>query len=135
MKYFYIFYNINWELILNKFVEFIFFYFLIIYCKFAFVFQLVQFEKLEIAKTKSRFIFFIYSFLYTSISLLIIPCSLLLLNSFENPNFIISNYAFLSSLIVIIYCFIKSYLYTYIEGGEFTIMKEIINQLKQKLNK
>ena len=135
MKYFYIFQNIDWDLILNKFFLFSFFYILMIYCKFAFIHQLVQFETFEKSKTTNRFLFFILSFTYTAFCLLIIPFVVLFINSFENPNLVMSNYAFTSSLIICLYCLIKSFLYTYIEGGEFTFMKDLINELKQKLNK
>lgn len=135
MKYFYIFHNIDWDLIINKFSQFAFFYLLIIYCKFAFIHQLVQFETFEKSKTTNRFLFFILSFTYTAFSLLIIPFAVLFINSFENPNLVMSNYAFTSSLVISLYCLIKSFLYTYIEGGEFAFMKNVNNELKQQLNK
>ena len=136
MEYFYIFKNIDFDLILETFLQFTFFYLLTFYCKLLYYQQLVQFEEFEKKSIKNKFIFFIFSFLYTSISLLMVPFFVLLFNSFEEPNFTATKYAFTSSFIIIIYCFFKSFLYAYIEDTDALSLKNgIVNELKQKLNK
>jgi hypothetical protein len=136
MEYFYIFKNIDFDLILETFLQFTFFYLLTFYCKLLYYQQLVQFEEFEKKSIKNKFIFFICAFLYTSISLLMVPFFVLLFNSFEEPNFTAAKYAFTSSFIIIIYCFFKSFLYTYMEDPDvLSIKNEMVKELKQKLNK
>ncbi len=136
MEYFYIFKNIDFDLILETFLQFTFFYLLTFYCKLLYYQQLVQFEEFEKKSIKNKFIFFICSFLYTSISLLMVPFFVLLFNSFEESNFTATKYAFTSSFIIIIYCFLKSFLYTYLEETDtLSIKNAMIKELKQKLNK
>jgi pilus assembly protein TadC len=91
--------------------------------------ELVEFEK---KKIENNFIFFIYAFLYISIRLLIVPFFILLVNSFEEPNFTVTKYAFTSSFIIVIYCFIKTYSYTYEIPS---IINQSIKEKKQKLKK
>jgi hypothetical protein len=129
MEYFYIFKNIDFNLILKSMLQFIFFYLLIIYCKMFYYQELVEFEK---KKIENNFIFFIYAFLYISIRLLIVPFFILLVNSFEEPNFTVTKYAFTSSFIIVIYCFIKTYSYTYEIPS---IINQSIKEKKQKLKK
>ena len=136
MEYFYIFKNIDFDLILETLLQFTFLYLLTFYCKLLYYQQLVQFEEFEKKSIKNKFIFFICSFLYTSISLLMVPFFVLLFNSFEEPNFTATKYAFTSSFIIIIYCFLKSFLYTYLEETDtLSIKNAMIKELKQKLNK
>lgn len=136
MEYFIIFKNIDFNLILKTLLQFIFFYILINYCRVLFYLQLVQFEEFEKRKIKNKFIFFVFSFLYTSLSLLIVPFIALLINSFEEPNFTFTKYAFTSSFVIVLYCLIKTFLYTYLEDGiPNSIIKEMNDENKQKLNK
>lgn len=136
MEYFYIFKNIDYEFIFMAFFKFVFFFCVILYCRLLFLQQLLQFETFENKKISNKFIFLILSFLYTSLSLLILPLFVLLVNSFEEPDFTSANYAFISSLIIISYCFIKTFLYTYLEDGiPESLFNEIINEHKKKLNK
>jgi hypothetical protein len=129
MEYFIIFKNIDFNLILKTLLQFIFFYVLINYCRGLFYQQLVQFEEFEKRKIKNKFIFFVFSFLYTSLSMLIVPFIVLLINSFEEPNFTITKYAFTSSFVIVLYCLIKTFLYSYLEEG---IPNSIINKMNDE---
>jgi len=136
MEYFYIFKNIDFNLIFKTVLQFTFFYILLIYCKLLYYPQLIQFNEFEKGKIKNKFIFFILSFLYTSLSLLVIPFLVLLANSFENPNFTATKYAFVSFVIILLYCLKKTFLYAYLNGEIIpSTISEMVNKNKQKLNK
>jgi hypothetical protein len=115
---------IDWDFILVTCLQFIIFYILIFYCKLLYYQQLLQFEEFEKGKIKNNFIFFLFSFLYTSISLLIVPFFLIISNIFEGNTV---NYVITFSIIIIIYCFWKTLIYTFLEDKDFSIINGIVN--------
>jgi len=136
MEYFYIFKHIDFNIILKIVLQFLFFCVLIIYCKIFYYASLVLFEKMERGRIKNKFLFFIISSLFTTLHLLIVPLAALFLNSFEEINFTVVKYAFASSFIITMYCFIKTFSYNYIEDdGTPSLLSSMVNENKKKLNK
>lgn len=126
--------NINWDWISCKILLLLYFYFLIYYTKLLYVQQLLSFENNYGKRTENKFLFFILSFLYTSLSLLLVPFGVILLNSFEDPNMYVFNLMIVSSIVIILYCLKNSFLYVYV-GYKKSIRKTMLEEQESKLKR
>ncbi|MHB1146392.1 MAG: hypothetical protein ACYC01_02225 [Lutibacter sp.] len=124
--------NIDWDWVLNKIFLFLYFYILIYYTKFGFIQQLLSFENDYGKRTENKLVFFIQSFLYTSISLLLVPIGIIFFNLFEDPDMHIVNLMIVTTITIILYCFKNAYFYVYLDYEKSTL-KTLIQEQENKL--
>lgn len=124
--------TIDWDQVFNIFFQFSIFYIITIYCRMTYITLFFQFAEFEKGKIKNKFLFFISSFLYTYFGLLIINLFFFTTDLFQEKT---TNYIITFSIIMFLYAFRKTFIYTYFEDKNFSILNDMINEMKEKLKR
>lgn len=126
--------NIDWIWVFKKLCLFLYFYCYIYYNKLMFSQQLNSFENDYGVRTKNNFLFFIQSFIYVCLSILMVPFIVIFVNLFEEPDFALVNLMVVSIIISVLYCLKRLFFYIYITDTTSTL-KDIISIQENKFKR